>query len=45
LHRPSWPQRVSSQPENYVNYQIAAHHLSMKYKCMIKTMTETLHFK
>jgi hypothetical protein len=45
LHRPSWPQRVSSQPENCVNYQIAAHQLSMKYKCMIKTMTETLHFK
>ena len=32
LHRPSWPQRVSSQPEN---------HLSMKYKCMIKTMTDS----
>jgi hypothetical protein len=45
LHRPSWPQRVSSQPENCVHYQIAAHQLSMKYKCMIKTMTETLHFK
>jgi hypothetical protein len=45
LHRPSWPQRGLYEPEYCINYQIAAHHLSMKYKCMIKTMIETLQCK
>jgi len=45
LHRPSWRQRVSSQPEYCINYQIAAHLPSMKYNCMTKSMIETLQFK